>query len=140
MRPLFVDTAGWLAAADRADIRHEEVCGARDAWMEEGGLLLTTDYVIDETLTMLRLRLGLHAAKAWWDMLEKSPRVRIERIDAERATRARAIFFRYRDKTFSFTDCSSFAVMKELSIKKALTLDAHFQKAGFECIPHPVTR
>lgn len=135
MKWLFVDTAGWIAAADSADRYNEAVRLARDAWMKQGGGLLTTDYVIDETMTMLRLRMGIDAAEAWWNQLEGSALVRIEWMNAARIDRARSFFFRYRDKTFSFTDCASFTVMRELRLRQALTLDSHFRQAGFEIIP-----
>jgi len=44
-------------------------------------------------------------------------------------------FDRYHDKEFSFTDCASFAVMKRLKLKTALTFDKHFTQAGFERKP-----
>lgn len=97
--------------------------------------MLTTDYVIDETLTLLRTRLGLDAAEEWWHMVAASRRVRHEPIDGNRAERARAIFFRYRDKDFSFTDCTSFAIMRELRLRAALTTDRHFRQAGFDLVP-----
>ena len=43
--------------------------------------------------------------------------------------------FRYADKDFSFTDCTSFAVMRELRLQKALTLDHHFAQMSFVAIP-----
>jgi uncharacterized protein len=132
---LFVDTAGWLAAADAADARNQKVCNARDTWLEKRGLLVTSDYVCDETLTILRFRLGLKAAEEWWRQIENSSRVRIENIDIDRVERARLLFFGYRDKDFSFTDCTSFVLMKELHIRKALTLDKHFRQMGFEVLP-----
>ena len=135
MKLLFVDTAGWIAAADASDPHGAAVRRARDQWLEDEGSLLTTDYVCNETLTTLRLRLGLDAAEKWWKQIEGSVRLRIESIDAMRADRARAIFFRYTDKDFSFTDCTSFAVMRELRVKKALTLDRHFRQMGFETVP-----
>jgi len=56
-------------------------------------------------------------------------------IDALRGERARAVFFRHRDKRYSFTDCTSFVVMKELKLKDALTTDRHFLKMGFRALP-----
>jgi len=52
-----------------------------------------------------------------------------------RADKARDVFFRHRDKSYSFTDCTSFVVMKELKLKQALTTDRHFRQMGFEVLP-----
>lgn len=135
MKMLFVDTAGWIAASDATDRTNVKVCAARDFWLQEGGMLLTTDYVCNETLTILRFRLGLDAAEKWWTQVEGSSRLRFEAIDLSRAERARSLFFRYRDKDFSFTDCTSFVVMKELRIREVLTLDKHFSQMGFDILP-----
>ena len=99
-----------------------------------GGTFVTTDYVIDETLTLLRMRISIKAAETWWAQIEGSSRVRIEWMNAERIERARSMFFRYRDKSFSFTDCTSFVVMKELRLRKALTLDGHFLHPGITVV------
>jgi predicted nucleic acid-binding protein len=137
MKPklLFVDTAAWMAQADAADPDHARTCAVRDQWLQGGGLLISSDYVLDETLTLLRARLGLRAAEAWWNQVEGSRRLRWEWVDTNRCERARNWFFSWSDKTFSFTDCTSFVLMKELRIRQALTLDRHFQQAGFDIVP-----
>jgi len=135
MKFLFVDTAGWMACADAANPSHKAARAGRDRWLEQEGHLLTTDYVVDETLTLLRIRLGLDAAEDWWHTVAASSRVRQETIHGERTERARGIFFRYRDKDFSFTDCTSFALMREMRLRQALTTDNHFRQAGFVIIP-----
>ena len=135
LKRMFVDTAGWMMTADGSDPQHSAAVVARDTWLKRGGILLTTDFVLDETLTLLRVRLGLDSAERWWDQVESSPRVSWEWIDPERAEKARRWFFRWRDKSFSFTDCTSFVVMKELRIRSALTSDHHFVQAGFESVP-----
>jgi hypothetical protein len=135
VKGIFVDTAGWMALADGADSRHEACREARDECLRGGCALVTTDYVLDETLTLVRLRLGLGAARRWWEQVETSTRVRWEWIDAPRAEKARAWFFGWADKDFSLTDCTSFVVMRELRIRRALTTDAHFRQAGFEVVP-----
>jgi predicted nucleic acid-binding protein len=135
MRLLFVDTAGWMACADGSDPAHPKAVAFRDAWLEGGGIFVTSDYVVDETLTLLRIRLGIDAAEAWWRQVDGSPRVRWEQISLVRTEAARGLFFRYRDKDFSFTDCTSFILMRELKLREALTTDHHFRQAGFGIKP-----
>jgi hypothetical protein len=135
MKILFVDTAGWVALADESDPVHGASSKARDGHLRRGGHLVTTDYVIDESLTLLRRRLGLAAARRFWWMISESARVRLETVSPDRARRAREWFFSWEDKEFSFTDCTSFVVMKELGLDRALTSDRHFVQAGFQVVP-----
>lgn len=134
-RTLFVDTAGWMAMADAADPMHEVSRGSRDAWLRSGGNLLSTDYVIDETLTLIRMRLGRGAAARWWEQIDASSRLRWEWVTPARAGKARRWFFDWNDKAFSFTDCTSFVVMRELRIRTVLTTDRHFLQAEFDPLP-----
>ncbi|MBY0496344.1 MAG: PIN domain-containing protein [Cyanobacteria bacterium] len=135
MNQIFVDTSGWAACADAGDESHEACVRARDKALEAGIRLVTTDYVVDETLTLLRMRLGSRSAAAWWQQVSESRRLRWERIDAGRFERAMEWFSKQKDKTYSFTDCTSFVVMRELRIAKALATDRHFRQAGFEVVP-----
>lgn len=140
MRLLFVDTAGWVACADAADSAHARSGAARDAALEAGQILVTTDFIVDETLTLIRIRLGLDAAEAWWRQIDRSPRLRWERVGSDRFEHARRLFFQYRDKSFSFTDCTSFVIMRELRLTHALTTDRHFRQLGFQLVPGPRSR
>jgi uncharacterized protein len=135
MKAVFVDTAGWMACADAADPAHARMAAARDAALEAGQLLVTSDFVVDETLTLIRLRLGLPAAEAWWRQIDDSARLRWERIDVARFEKARALFFRSRDKDFSFTDCTSVIVMRDARLTHVLTTDVHFRQMGFTVMP-----
>jgi predicted nucleic acid-binding protein len=135
MNAVFVDTGGWMACADRADPAHVTCTAARDAMLEAGRILITTDFVIDETLTLIRFRLGLAAANVWWQQIDRSARLRWERVENDRFERARNLFFQHRDKDLSFTDCTSIAVMRELKLKTVITTDRHFQQVGFDVMP-----
>lgn len=132
--------------ADAADPKHDASRRARDSCLEGGGILVSTDYVIDETLTLIRVRLGLRAAAKWWAQIDASSRIRWERIDASRAEKARTRFFEWTDRkewadnNLSFTHCTSFVVMQELGLAKALTTDRHFSQAGFETVPRVPNR
>jgi len=136
MKGLFVDTAGWVACADASAPAHTTFAAARDRWLHEGGVLVTTDYVADETLALLRGRLSLRVAETWWRQVEGSSHLRWEFISLARADKARELFFRYTDKNFSFTDCTSFVVMRELKLREVLTLDHHLAQAGFITRPN----
>jgi uncharacterized protein len=133
---VFIDTAGWIMMADGADPLFNKASAFRDRWLEEGGVFLSTNFVLDETLTLIRMRLGLPAAEQWWERVDSSARVFWEWIDPQRAEKARRWFFRWRDKSFSFTDCTSFVVMKETRINRVMTSDHHFRQAGFEMAPY----
>jgi predicted nucleic acid-binding protein len=135
VKALFVDTAGWMACADASDPVHVRCCAARDGALEAGQALVTTDFVVDETLTLLRFRLGLSAAETWWQQVDRSSRLRWERIDSDRFEKARQLFFQYRDKDLSFTDCTSCVTMRELRLTHALTTDRHFSQMGFQVLP-----
>ena len=135
MTAVFMDTGGWMACADRADPAHDPCRDARDRALETGLALITTDFVVDETLTLIRFRLGLGAADAWWKQIDGTTRLRWERIDADRFEQARHLFFHYRDKDLSFTDCTSIAVMRALKLSSVITTDAHFRQVGFDVWP-----
>jgi predicted nucleic acid-binding protein len=124
-----------MACADRNDPAHLACMAVRDATLEAGRVLITTDFVVDETLTLIRLRLGLAAANAWWEQIDGSGRLRWERVENDRFERARHLFFQYRDKDLSFTDCTSFAIMRELKLTTVLTTDGQFRQVGFDVLP-----
>jgi predicted nucleic acid-binding protein len=140
VKAIFVDTAGWMSCADGADPDHVRSTTARDAALQAGHSLVTSDFVVDETLTLIRFRLGLAAAERWWHQVDSSPRLRWERVESDRFERARVLFFQYHDKDFSFTDCTSFAIMRELRLTHALTTDGHFRQMGFQLLSAPRTR
>ena len=135
MNRLFIDTAGWMAMADAKDPLHLKSLKFRDKSLEEGAILVTSNYILDETLTLIRMRLGIEAAEKWWGLISESIRCNVEWITPDRAQKALHFFFRWRDQSFSFTDCTSFTLMRELVIENVLTADTHFITAGFQTQP-----
>jgi predicted nucleic acid-binding protein len=61
--------------------------------------------------------------------------LRWERVGNDRFERARHLFFQHRDKDLSFTDCTSFAIMRELRLTTVITTDGHFRQVGFDVLP-----
>jgi predicted nucleic acid-binding protein len=131
-RSVFVDTSGWYALIDRRDASHRATRDAVQRLVREGARLVTTDYVIDESCTLMRARAGSDAALRLLDLLDGTVAVDIEWIGPDRFDRAKALFRKYRDHAFSFTDCTSFAVMRERRMKEVITGDDHFRIMGFQ--------
>ena len=127
------DEAGvWYAQADRADPDHERVSQTLRHW---SGKLVTSNYVLDETITLLRYRLGWKVAHRLGEALRRGTISKIVRICAADEHTAWAIFCRYADHSFSFTDRSSFAVMERLRLDTALAIDSDFRSYGLRCLP-----
>ncbi len=138
---LFVDTWGWLVLEDGKDPAHALAVQVRRQQTGRGGRLVTTDYILDETITRLFARRPTDEAAAFCARLFQAKKIGmliLEQITPERFERAYQLRLRYRDKPrISFTDLTSFAVMKELGIRQVLTADIHFSQAhlGFEILP-----
>jgi len=140
-RPLlFVDTWGWIVLADAGDARHAEVVALRRRH-SENGILVTTDYVLDETFTRVFSGSPFREAERFSTGVLRARdvgMVRVEAITPQRFEQASRLRLRYRDKPrISFTDLTSFVVMRELGIREVLTADAHFGavQLGFRVVP-----
>jgi hypothetical protein len=130
-RSVFVDTSAWYALINRRDALHTRTRTALKTLTHQRARLVTTDYVIDESCTLTKLRAGAEAASRLLQLLDETAMVSWEWIGADRFSRAKALFVSQRDQGYSFTDCTSFVVMREGRIDEALTSDHRFAVAGF---------
>ena len=131
MNRAFVDTSGWYAYARADDPSHEPARKALERWE---GRLVTTDFVFDETVTLARLRLGSAHAERIGETLLDPGVVELVRLLPEDFEDAWALFKKNKDKGWSLSDCSSFAVMRRLGLSGAVATDRHFKQAGFELL------
>jgi predicted nucleic acid-binding protein len=135
VRAWFYDTWGFLALATAADPDHAVAADADRRREEERLTVVTTDYILDETLTALHAVAGPAVALRFLDLFEA--RVAAESlmlVDVHRLRRegALALFRRFAPKTprLSLTDCASIVVMAELGLRAAFTTDRHFRLPG----------
>ena len=133
-RDLFVDTSGLYALVDRRDAHHGEAREVVATLLRAGRRLVVTDYVIAEAVNLANARSGTHVALRVLDLVEQSAGIRVEWIEAARFTKTKEFFRRHSDHSYSFTDCSSFVVMRELRLTEALTSDRHFVSAGMRAL------
>jgi predicted nucleic acid-binding protein len=135
---VLVDTSAFLALQNAGNPReHAATRTAAERLEADRAVLVTTDYVLDETYTLLRSALGHGPAVHFGRELRRGG-IEVAQVDPEIQEEAWRIFERYADEDFSFTDCTSFAVMRRAKIRLALTLDHHFRQFGFETSP-PLT-
>lgn len=132
MRRAFVDTSAWYAYIRTDDPDHRAAATVLEQWE---GRLVTSNFVFDELVTLVRGRLGHKAALTVGEILRSSQIVELVRLSAEDEQEAWYLFSEHRDKDYSFTDCTSFVLMHRLGLAVAVTVDHHFQQAGFRTDP-----
>jgi uncharacterized protein len=131
MERVFVDTSGWYAAVDSHDPHH----GVVARWLRRNALpLMTSDYVFDEAATLIRMELGHATAVRFGDSVRTSALVQIVSVTPDDREGAWATFKKFADQKFSFTDCTSFALMKRVGLTRVLATDAHFFVMGFTLV------
>jgi predicted nucleic acid-binding protein len=132
---IFVDTGAWFAEFVPNDPDH----AAADAWfLANSEPLVTTDFVLDELLTLLKIRGEYARALRLGEALRNGSIVQLEWVTRDDFDAAWTVFSTFRDKGWSFTDCTSRAVMQRLNIDTAFSFDAHFRQFGdINVVPHP---
>jgi uncharacterized protein len=128
---IFIDTSGFYALLVRGDDQHTRAADIlREAAKRKRGLV-TTDYILDETATLLLARghVGVHAD--FFKRVQESEACRVIWMDADYFEKTKQLFLKNPERRWSFTDCFSFVVMKELRLRDALSKDSHFKTAGF---------
>jgi predicted nucleic acid-binding protein len=122
---IFVDTSAWYAAYVPSDKFNQAVLRILNDASEP---VVTSDFVVDETMTLLRIRGENRRALSFGKDFLFDACARVEMIEFDDLKQAYQMFARYRDKDWSFTDCTSYVVMKRLSITNAVSLDEHFRQ------------
>jgi predicted nucleic acid-binding protein len=124
---IFVDTGAWYASVVPSDPNHT----AATQWLRANQVpLLTTDFVLDETLTLLRARGHAARAVAFGQELFEKQRECIHYLLPDEIDAAWQTFCRFNDKQWSFTDCTSKVVMEKRGINTAFAFDRHFRQFG----------
>lgn len=131
---LFIDTWGWLTLLDKRESRHQEVVDYYYDFRLQQGLAYTSDYVLDETITLLFRRLPFTTARESLESINqaiKESYLLLVRITPEQFDLAIQLRLKFQDKPrISFTDFVSMVVMREHDIADSLTEDDHFTQVG----------
>jgi uncharacterized protein len=127
---IFIDTTILVSAADESDTLHTDGAAVLKA-LHDGKIAtaLTTDFVIDEVLTLLRRR---HAKSATTSRIAEnvlsSTLIRIAYVDETLFKESLPNFRKY--EQLSFTDAVSLTVMKKYRIREIFSHDTDFDLRG----------
>jgi predicted nucleic acid-binding protein len=124
----FVDTSFWIALRFAKDTRHPE---ARALWEAGPGPLLTTPLVLGETWTFLARRSGHRRAAEFHDAASRLPILTVRHVEEDLEAEAWRWLRRHDERSYSFVDATSFALMRRLRIREALAFDGDFAAAGY---------
>jgi hypothetical protein len=134
-RRIFVDSGAWFAAQVVDDAHHKKAASALRGLLALPIVLVTTNQVVGETYTLLRVTRGYDACRRFLESIEQTKRLERIFITQDLERRAFTILDRYRDHDFSFVDATSFALMRAERIRHAFAFDSHFAAAGFLRVP-----
>ena len=130
MAQLLVDTSAVYALIDRDDTYHRKAVSLLRSLPRKGLTPLLTNFIVAESHALLLSRLGAEIARDWL-LRQIWP---VEPVTPQDEAKAREIIQRYTDKSFSYTDATSFAVMERLGIKEAFAFDPHFRQYGLKLL------
>ena len=125
-----MDTSAVYALIDRDDTYHRKAVSLLRSLLRRGLKPLLTNFIVAESHALLLSRLGPEIARDW--LLHQIWAV--EPVSLQDEEKARGIIRRYTDKTFSYTDATSFAVMERLGIHEAFAFDPHFRQYGLKLL------
>lgn len=133
-----MDTWGWLVLADSCDPAHAGAALCYKEYGSKGGGIVTSNFVLGETFTLLFRRRPFEEAQRFASGLLESPFIHVESVTEDRFKKAFELRKKFSDKpTISFTDLSSMRIMVELKISDVLTADSRFGHVGlgFRLLP-----
>ncbi len=123
----FTDTSAFIALRYSKDINHTK---AKSILLKiKKKKLITTNFILDEVYTFFSKYHEI--AVEMGNFILNSPRIiEYHRLTAVDETNAWEIARNYKDKTYSYTDCTSFSICKRLKLKKVFAFDDHFMQFG----------
>jgi len=130
---VFVDTSAFYALFDQDDQNHDRAKMQLDDLLAREEDLVSTNYVLVETISLLQRRIGSGAVTDFENHMKLALRtIWVDESAHEAGMNALLLANRTR---LSPVDCVSFTTMRRLNLATAFAFDRHFAEQGFECIP-----
>src|SRR5918911_2535025 len=134
LTPVFLDTAYIYALVNTRDQWHEQALSWQRRLATERRKLVTTELILVEIADGLAAVKFRSQAAAILATLQSNPFVTIVSFSSQLLAEALDLYRSRPDKDWGMTDCVSFVMMRERGLSEALTMDEHFQQAGFRAL------
>ena len=135
LRTIFVNSSGWLALYNPNDPHHEAAVRLWEDLRAQPVRFLTTDYVLDQVYTVLKVFGSLQAAQAFNQVITSSSLVRLFMTDSVIFDRAWKVFVNDEQPHWTFTDCINYAVIQYVGVTEVFTFDPGFSAPGMAVVP-----
>ncbi len=131
---IFLDTSLLVAYAVSGDSNHDKaVTIVDDIAAGKFGKAVTSDYVFDETVTVILVRTkSLERSVRTGELIKES--VELWKADEAIFELAWKLFSEQKATKFSFTDCTIIAQVSLNGVDLLATFDGEFDKAGFSVV------
>ena len=128
---IFIDTGAFIAKYLQKDQFHKKSLQLWKRLEKKKHRFYTTNFIINETATLLGRWAGAEFASNRIRNLYGSTSFVIIRPELKQELAALDLMEKYSDHSIGFTDTLSFVLMNENNIKDVFTFDEHFRYAGF---------
>src|SRR5215813_7564626 len=125
---IFLDTSAIYAWTDSSDMNHERAVESLQEILNRSEQLVTHNYVLLESITLLQARLGLSAAMKF---VKDSHQFEIDWVDKHTHALGIAAVEKSGKRRLSFVDQVSFLIMRRRNLTTAFAFDPHFKAEGF---------
>ncbi len=125
---VFMDTGIFFGAYNESDALHEDALAIYVAAFDgRWGGVYTSDYVVDETCTLLKLHADPALAVRFLKAIKDSRGISIVSVEGELFEAGCGVFEEYLDKkALTFTDAATIAIMRALDIDVLASFDNAF--------------
>jgi predicted nucleic acid-binding protein len=129
---VFVGTLALLAVLVSNDLHHADAVRIWRRELEQGSDLVTSNYVVVETIAVLQHRVGVAAVRTF--VRGVVPALSVAWVAPEDHEAATTALLANGRRGVSLVDRCCFQVMRRLGLERVFAFDRHFANAGFKVL------
>lgn len=134
IRRVFADTSFLVSYYNEHDNNHNNARTITKSLEGENILWVISDYIFDEFLTVLLVRRNKQFAIEIGQAILDDPNIGVIKIEKDIFNKAWKLFRRNKNQAWSFTDSTSYIIIKKLKITEAVSFDKHFREFGVKLL------